>query len=81
MSDYSDLEYAMANDQEAVYELTDLVAEQEETISSLREQVKVLREACETAKECLDNNGLGKAYVQDFLNEALSQPKPKEAKL
>ena len=40
MSDYSDLEYAMANDQEAVYELTDRVAEQEETISSLREQVK-----------------------------------------
>jgi len=45
---------------------------------TLREQVKVLREACETAKECLDNNGLGKAYVQDFLNEALSLTKPKD---
>ena len=49
-------------------------AESPELIA-LREQVKVLREACETAKECLDNNGLGQAYVQDELASALDLTK------
>ena len=56
MSDYSDLEYAMANDQEAVYELTGLVAKQEEAISSLREQVKLLREALEDSCETIQSH-------------------------
>ena len=44
-------------------------------LAALRDQVKVLREACETAKECLDNNGFGKAYVQDELASALDLTK------
>ena len=78
MSDYSDLEYAMANDQEAVYELTDLVAEQEETISSLREQVKVLREALMAYSECCDGCTCGDGWDHDIAIEALEQTKPKE---
>ena len=44
MSD-KDLDYAMACDQQAIYEFTDLVARQDEAISTLREQVEVLRGA------------------------------------
>ena len=84
MSDYSYLEYAMANDQEAVYELTDLVAEQEETISSLREQVKVLREALGwlvNEMDCRDDEFGGCLFTQqDFkiARDALAQTKPEE---
>ena len=89
MSDYSDLEYAMANDQEAVCELTDLVAEQEETISSLREQVKVLRESLGLAKRFI-KNGIDLGYITPpepgdvaydtlpTICKALEQAKPEE---
>ena len=85
MSDYSDLEYAMANDQEAVYELTDLVAEQEEAISSLREQVKVLREALGwlvNEMDCRDDEFGGCLFTrQDFkiARDAIEQTNPNPA--
>ena len=56
MSD-EDLDYAMACDQQAIYEFTDLVARQEETISALREQVKMLREALEYGRDKEENHG------------------------
>ena len=79
-----DLDYAMACDQQAIYEFTDLVARKDGTISALREQVKVLREALEKTVEAnpvISFSHKGAFEYVSAIEKArliLAQTKPKE---
>lgn len=81
MNGYSDLDYAMDNDQAAIYEFTNLVAEQEKTIRSLREQIKVLRDALEGLLSMVpDNQAIYNHMIlqKQIARAALEQTKPKD---